>query len=165
MSFFQIVEQYKAFNFAQFFDQVTDAAIERSLAKDKPGPMDFLTLLSPRAAGFLEPMAQKAHQLTVQYFGRTIQLFIPLYISNHCNNQCAYCGFNHNNAILRRKLSLAEIEEEAKAIARTGMQHVLFLTGEAQHLTPMDYLVEASQCPHGAISGCRPAPSKRKSPR
>ncbi len=146
MSFYQIVEQYKAFDFAQFFDQVTDAGIERSLAKGKPGPMDFLTLLSPRAAAFLEPMAQKAHQLTVQYFGRTIQLFIPLYISNHCNNQCAYCGFNHNNAIFRRKLTIAEVEEEARAIARTGMQHVLFLTGEAQHLTPMEYLVEASEC-------------------
>jgi 2-iminoacetate synthase len=91
-------------------------------------------------------MARKAHQLTVQYFGRTIQMFIPLYISNHCNNQCAYCGFNHNNPILRRKLTLAEIETEARAIARTGMQHVLFLTGEAHHITPMDYLIEAARC-------------------
>lgn len=146
MSFYQIIEQYKEFDFVQFFNRVTDTAIARSLAKEKPGPMDLLTLLSPRAAVFLEPMAQKAHQLTVQYFGRTIQLFIPLYISNHCNNQCAYCGFNYNNTISRRKLTMSEIEEEAKALADTGMQHVLFLTGEAQHMTPMDYLVDASQC-------------------
>ncbi len=132
--------------FPDFFDQVTDAAIEQSLAKEKPGPMDFLTLLSPKAAGYLESMAHKAHQLTVQYFGRTIQMFIPLYISNHCNNRCAYCGFNHSNPILRRKLSLEEIESEAQAIARSGMQHVLFLTGEAHHMTPMDYLVEAARC-------------------
>ena len=146
MSFFQIVEQYRGFDFQQFFDQVTDEAVERSLAREKPGAIDFLTLLSPRAAAYLEPMAHKAHQLTVQYFGRTIQLFIPLYISNHCANQCAYCGFNHENAIIRRKLTLEEIEAEACAIARTGMQHVLFLTGEAQHLTPMEYLVAAAQC-------------------
>jgi len=146
MSFYQIVEQYQAFDFQQFFEQVTDEAIERSLAREKPGALDFLTLLSPRAAGFLEPMAHKAHQLTVQYFGRTIQLFIPLYISNFCANQCAYCGFNHENEIIRRKLNIAEIEQEALAIARTGMQHVLFLTGEAQHLTPMEYLVEAAEC-------------------
>jgi len=125
---------------------VTGAAIERSLAKDKLGALDFLTLLSPRAAGYLEPMAQKAHQLTVQHFGRTIQMFIPLYISNHCTNHCAYCGFNHNNPILRRKLTIEQIEEEAQAIARTGMQHVLLLTGEAPHLTPMSYLVEAARC-------------------
>jgi len=146
MSFYEIVEQYKGFDFESFFNQVTDAAIERSLAREKPGTMDFLTLVSPKAAGHLEAMAHKAHRLTVQYFGRTIQLFIPLYISNHCNNQCIYCGFNHNNPILRRKLSIAEIEEEARAIARTGMQHVLFLTGEAHHMTSMEYLVEAARC-------------------
>jgi len=99
MSFFQTVEQYQGFDYEQFFQQVTDAAIERSLAQEKPTATDFLNLLSPRAARHLEPMAEKAHQLTVQYFGRTIQLFIPLYISNHCSNQCAYCGFNHKNDI------------------------------------------------------------------
>jgi len=145
MSFFEVVEHYQDFDFSSFFDQVTDAAVERSLARVKPGPMDFLTLLSPRAAGHLESMAHKAHQLTVQYFGRTIQMFIPLYISNHCNNGCAYCGFNHKNPILRRKLTLEEIETEARAIAATGMQHVLFLTGEAHHVTPMDYLLEAAR--------------------
>jgi 2-iminoacetate synthase len=145
MSFYEVVKQYRDFDVPRFFDQVTDADIARSLDKEKPGPMDFLALLSPRAAGHLEAMARKAHQLTVQYFGRTIQMFIPLYISNHCNNGCAYCGFNHNNVILRRKLSLEEIETEAEAIARTGMQHVLFLTGEAHHMTPMSYLVAATK--------------------
>jgi len=146
MSFFAIVEQYQEFDFERFFSGVTDAAIERALAKDKPGALDFLALLSPKATSYLEPMARKAHQLTVQYFGRTIQMFIPLYISNHCNNRCAYCGFNHNNPILRRKLDLEEIEREAQAIARTGMQHVLFLTGEAHHVTPMAYLLDAARC-------------------
>jgi 2-iminoacetate synthase len=145
MSFYKVVEQYRDFDVPNFFDQVSDEDIIRSLVKEKPGPMDFLTLLSPRADGHLEAMAHKAHQLTVQYFGRTIQMFIPLYISNHCNNGCAYCGFNHKNPILRRKLSLEEIEFEAKAIAKTGMQHVLFLTGEAPHMTPMSYLLDASK--------------------
>ncbi len=145
MSFYEIVERYRDFDVPHFFDQVSDQDVIRSLAKEKPGPMDFLTLLSPRAAGHLEVMAGKAHQLTVQYFGRTIQMFIPLYISNYCNNGCAYCGFNQKNPILRRRLSLEEIEIEAEAIAKTGMQHVLFLTGEAQHMTPMSYLVDAAQ--------------------
>jgi len=145
MSFFQTVEQYQGFDFERFFAQVTDAAIEQALAKEKPGPLDFLALLSPRATAHLEAMAHKAHQLTVQYFGRTIQMFIPLYISNHCTNHCAYCGFNHNNPILRRKLDLTEIESEARSIACTGMQHVLFLTGEDHRVTPMTYLVDAAR--------------------
>lgn len=145
MSFYEVVTQYRDVDVPHFFDQVSEADIQRALTKEKPGAMEFLALLSPRAAGHLEAMARKAHQLTVQYFGRTIQMFIPLYISNHCNNGCAYCGFNHQNPILRRKLSLEEIEIEAQAIAQTGMQHVLFLTGEAQHMTPMDYLVDAAK--------------------
>ena len=77
-------------------------------------------------------MAAKAQQLTVQYFGKTIQLFIPLYISNYCSNECTYCGFNLKNSIKRRKLSLEEIEVEAQAIAQSGIQHLLLLTGEAE---------------------------------
>lgn len=146
MSFLATVEQYQDHDFTGAFAAVTDAAIERALASNKPGINDFLALLSPRGAGHLEAMAQRAHELTVRQFGRTIQMFIPLYLANHCNNQCAYCGFNHGNAIERRKLALDEIEKEARAIARTGMQHVLMLTGEAPRVTPMDYLVDAARC-------------------
>ena len=146
MSFFATVELYKDFSFTDFFNMVDDLQIEKVLQKERLTPSDFLTLLSPTAAKYLEAMAKKAHQLTVQHFGRTIQLFIPLYISNYCANQCAYCGFNRKNKIIRRTLDLAEIEKEAQAIARTGMQHVLFLTGEAQQLTPMDYLLATTRC-------------------
>ncbi|MDA8137902.1 MAG: 2-iminoacetate synthase ThiH [Desulfobacteraceae bacterium] len=135
-----MIEQYKDFDFDGFFERVTAGEIESILAKKKLEPLDFLRLLSPRAASFLEPMARKAQQLTVQYFGRTIQLFIPLYISNYCGNQCAYCGFNRAHAIGRAKLSLEEIEAEAQAIRSTGMRHVLLLTGEAPEITPMAYI-------------------------
>jgi 2-iminoacetate synthase len=143
MSFYDIIERYRDFDFDGFFEQVTPAAVERALQKDRPGDLDFLALLSPRAAGYLEPMARKAWQSTVQHFGRTIQLFIPLYIANYCENQCVYCGFNRTHAIERRKLTLGEIADEARAIARTGMRHILVLTGEAREVTPMDYLEAA----------------------
>lgn len=143
MSFYQIVENYRDFDFETFFNKLTDEAVARSLAAEKTTVLDFLTLLSPRAEQWLEPMAQKAHRLTTQYFGRTIQLFIPLYLSNHCTNHCLYCGFNHSNQILRRKLTLAEIELEAQAIAETGMQHLLILTGEDPRVTSIDYLIDA----------------------
>ena len=57
MSFFTIVEQYQDFDFTGFFDRVTDAEVARSLSREKLSAMDFLTLLSPRAAGHLEQMA------------------------------------------------------------------------------------------------------------
>lgn len=143
MSFFQTIQGYNGFDFNAFFGRVTDQDIEIALGKEKLSATDFLVLLSPKAAGYLEPMAQKAHQLTVQYFGRTIQLYIPLYISNYCTNECVYCGFHRGNIIERRKLSLAQIEAEAKAISGTGMQHLLLLTGEAPKVTPIEYLEDA----------------------
>ena len=146
MSFYAQIEHYQHFDFHNFFNGVSDDAVLRCLAKDTLSSTDFLTLLSPKAGEHLEAMAQKAHRLTVQYFGRTIQLFIPLYISNHCANHCAYCGFNRQNSIVRQTLSLDEIEVQAQAIAATGMRHVLFLTGESPHHTPMEYLLAAAAC-------------------
>jgi 2-iminoacetate synthase len=140
MSFFDTIESYRNFNFPAFFDNIQPGDIDRALNRNNLSAHDFLVLLSPLAAEFLEPMAQKAHRLTVQYFGRTIQLFIPLYISNFCTNECIYCGFNRRHSIERRKLSLDQIETEAKAIAATGIRHLLLLTGEARSETPMDYL-------------------------
>jgi 2-iminoacetate synthase len=140
MSFFDTIESYRDFSFQGFFAKVRPGDIDRALNREKLSPHDFLVLLSPLATEFLEPMAQKAHRLTVQYFGRTIQLFIPLYISNYCTNECVYCGFSRRHGIERRKLSLAQIETEAKAIAATGMRHLLLLTGEARSETPLDYL-------------------------
>lgn len=143
MSFLEVIEKYEHFDFDGFFEQVRPEDIERAIAADRIGPLDFLALLSPRATAFLESMACKSRRLTVKQFGRTIQLFIPLYISNFCTNECAYCGFNRTHTIERRKLTLAEIEQEAQAISRSGMRHLLLLTGEARPVTPMDYLQEA----------------------
>lgn len=143
MSFYNKMERYRGFDFQSFFDRVTRARVEAALKKDILTENDFLALLSPAAAVCLEQMARKAHKLTGQYFGHTIQLFIPLYISNFCANECVYCGFHRGNVINRKKLNLAEIEIEAKAIAATGMRHLLLLTGEAPAITPIDYLEDA----------------------
>jgi len=146
MSFYNVIKEYEGFDFQAFFASVQGSDIERILNKESLTSLDFLMLLSEKGADYLEPMAAKAQQLTVQYFGRTIQLFIPLYISNYCSNECTYCGFNLKNKIKRRKLTIAEIDAEAREIAKTGIQHLLLLTGEAKEVTPTSYLVEAVRC-------------------
>jgi len=143
MSFYSVIKRYHGVDFQTLLNQVTPARVEAALASDHLLENDFLALLSPAASVYLEQMAKKAHSLTEQYFGRTIQLFIPLYISNFCANECVYCGFHRGNDIRRKKLSLAEIETEARAIAATGMRHLLLLTGEAPAVTPMEYLEDA----------------------
>ena len=118
----------------------TGADVQRILSKPTLSDEDFLVLLSPAAEPYLEQMAQKAHHLTVAQFGRTMVLFTPLYLSNFCTNSCLYCGFNRDNQIARRQLTLEEVETEAKAIAATGLKHILILTGEAPAQASVAYI-------------------------
>ncbi len=140
MSFFEIVEQYQAFDTGAFFSRVTEADVRRAIGENRLTPMDYLTLLSPQAEIYLEEMAQKSHRLTVQHFGHTMQLFTPMYVANHCVNHCLYCGFNTNNNLHRTKLTPGEVADEARIIASTGLKHILLLTGESRKHSPVSYI-------------------------
>lgn len=143
MSFINLIDKFENFDFKEYFQSVTKKDVEISLTRTNPDPFDLLNLLSDPAQFFLEEMAQKSAKLTQQYFGKTISLYAPMYISDYCSNNCIYCGFNCNVKSKRTKLSIDEIEQEAKAISDTGIRHILVLTGEAPAKTPMSYLVEA----------------------
>lgn len=142
MSFIDTIEQYQSFDTDAFFSRVTEADVRRAIAQDRLGPTDYLTLLSPEAEICLEEIAQKAHRLTVRHFGRTILLFTPIYVANHCENQCLYCGFSAKNKLHRTQLSLEELAAEAEVIARTGLKHILLLTGESRYHTPVSYITD-----------------------
>jgi 2-iminoacetate synthase len=104
---------------------------------------DFGVLLSPAAKPFLEDMARLARRETQRHFGNSVYLFTPLYIANYCENQCVYCGFNRNNTINRARLGPAEIEAELRAIAETGLEEILILTGESPAMSGIEYIGEA----------------------
>ncbi len=124
-------------------DRDVNAALETAQAGEALSPEQYLALLSPAAEPHLERMAGLAHEITLHRFGRTVQLFTPLYLSNFCTNRCVYCGFNTSNAIERRKLDPEEIEAEGAAVAATGLRHVLLLTGEAPQIAGPAYLADA----------------------
>lgn len=143
MSFYNTIEAYKTFDFDGFFRGVTRQKIESILAKDKLSDLDFLALLSNAAQIFLEPMAQKAYGITRMHFGKAIVLFTPLYISNLCENVCAYCSFARQHTIARKHLTFDEIREESRRIAESGIRHILVLTGESRGAAHMGYLTES----------------------
>lgn len=117
-----------------------EADVTRALSRERMSPVDLLALLSPAAKPYLEVIAQKANRLTVRNFGKTISLFAPLYLANFCTNSCLYCSYNTQNKIVRRKLTLSEVEKEGQAIAATGLQHILLLTGESRQQSGPDYM-------------------------
>ncbi|MDP2940671.1 MAG: 2-iminoacetate synthase ThiH [Candidatus Omnitrophota bacterium] len=142
MSFYEEIVRFRGFDFAGFLHSVKSSSIERILNQDSFSEMDFLSLLSPAALAYIEPLARKANRLTLSNFGKVIHLYAPLYLANYCENDCAYCGFKHSNAIERKKLSLPELEQEAKQIAKTGIRHLLVLTGESRLQSPLTYIKE-----------------------
>lgn len=118
--------------------------VEAALSKSNCDIEDFMALVSPAAAPYLEQMAQLSRKYTQERFGKVISMYIPMYITNSCTNFCVYCGFNHDNPIERVVLTPAEIENECKAIRKLGpFENLLIVTGENPRVAGVDYLEEA----------------------
>ena len=124
-------------------EDYTGADVKRALMKGHLEIEDFAALLSPAAEPYIEQMAQKAKQETAKHFGNSVYMFTPIYISNYCENYCVYCGFNCHNHIHRMKLNTEEIEKEMAAIAKTGLEEILILTGESRTQSDVSYIGEA----------------------
>ena len=135
----QVLEAMEAYDYNAY----TAQDVIRALNKENRGPEEFKALLSPAAEPFLEEMARLATLETRKHFGNSVYLFTPLYISNYCENYCIYCGFNCHNKIRRARLDEAQIEKELKAIAATGLEEILILTGESRAKSDVAYIGEA----------------------
>ena len=135
----EVINKMNAYN----PDEYTKDDVLEALSKEVLSSEDFAALLSPAASGYIEEMARKAQIETRKHFGNSIYMFTPLYIANYCENYCIYCGFNCHNKIHRAKLTYEEIEKEMKAIADTGLEEILLLTGESKKMSDVEYIGEA----------------------
>ncbi len=107
---------------------------------------DFMALISPAAVPYLEQMARMSRRITRERFGKTISMYIPLYVSNACTNHCVYCGFNHHNPLQRVTLSLDQVRAECEAIRRLGpFENLLIVSGEFPSLNGPEYLEKVLQ--------------------
>ncbi len=135
----KVLEQMNSYD----YDSYTALDVRRALTNEYISIEDFKALLSPAAEPFLEMMAKRAGLETKKHFGNTVYIFTPLYIANFCENYCVYCGFNCYNDIKRMRLNMEEIEQEMKAIADSGMEEILILTGESKAQSSIEYIGEA----------------------
>lgn len=127
----------------QIYDK-TDADVRRALSKPRCDVDDFMALISPAAAPYLETMAQLSRKYTEARFGKTISMFIPLYLTNSCTNSCVYCGFHISNKMKRTILTPDEMVNEYKAIKQLGpFENILLVTGENPAAAGVDYIAKA----------------------
>lgn len=140
----QLISRMNGYDYTKY----TAADVKHALNAEYPSVEDFAALLSPAAEPFLEQMAAKATVETHKHFGNSVYLFTPLYISNYCENYCVYCGFNCHNKIRRAKLDTDGIRREMDAIAKTGMEEILILTGESRKMSDVEYIANACSIAH-----------------
>lgn len=132
-----------------------DADVRRVLDKAERGvkpltPEEFAILISEAADPYLERMAALSRHFTLERFGNTISMYIPMYVSNACTNKCVYCGFNHDNPLERTTLSMSQVEDECKAIKKLGpFENLLIVSGEYPSLCGVDYMERV-------LNVCRP---------
>ena len=111
---------------------------------------DFMILISDAASNYLEEMARLSQRFTQERFGKTISMYIPMYVSNACTNKCVYCGFNHDNSFERTTLTIDQIKVECEAIKKLGpFDNILLVSGEYPSLCGVEYL-------ENALNVCRP---------
>ncbi len=122
-------------SFVKTYNQLTSADAMESAATRK-----MTSLLDERVD--LNGLASEAQHLTRQYFGKTMRLFAPLYLSNECINNCSYCGFSRDNPIWRVTLTPEEVEREARHLVAEGFRNILLVAGEHPKFISNGYLEE-----------------------
>jgi 2-iminoacetate synthase len=145
MNFKEVFDKYSWETVKADIDSKTVSDVLTALQKDKRDLEDFKALISPAAVNYLDEMATLSHRLTQKRFGKTLQMYIPLYLSNECQNICSYCGFSFDNKIKRRTLSEEEIMMEVRVLKFFGYDHVLLVTGEANQTVGVAYLRKVIQ--------------------
>ncbi len=144
MSFYDVLSKVDVDKFKSLVDSRTDKDVERALTKDHNLDInDFAALISENARKhYLKHMAKQSMQITRRRFGRTINMYLPLYLTNLCSNKCAYCGFSSDNKFKRTVLTVDEIRQECEAINNLGYKNILVVTGENDRRGGMAYFRE-----------------------
>ena len=143
--FADIIDRWDWTSTIESIEGSTATDVERVLAKSAANNAqllveDFMVLISPAATPYLEPMAALSRHFTRERFGKTISMYIPLYVSNACSNKCVYCGFNHDNPMKRTILTMDEIECECRAIKKLApFENLLLVSGEFPSLCGVEY--------------------------
>ena len=128
-----------------FCEEASEADVQRAIGAKNRGLRDFAALLSVRAGEHLEQIARVAAREKAAHFGSNIAVFTPIYISNYCDNLCVYCGFNCKNKIARARLDETQLKAEFEAIAASGLEEILILTGESEKNSPVRYIGRACE--------------------
>lgn len=100
-------------------------------------------LLEVTDTALLDSVFATAAEIKQAIYGTRIVLFAPLYVSNHCINNCYYCGYRKDNAKqVRRSLSLDQVKQEVEIIQSLGHKRLVLEAGEDPVNCSIDYITD-----------------------
>lgn len=94
-------------------------------------------LLAIESEEGLSELFEAARELKRKVYGNRIVLFAPLYVGNHCVNNCRYCGFRKDaKGTVRKTLNRQELEAEVENLEKYGHKRLILVFGESPIYTP-----------------------------
>ncbi len=127
--------------------------LAKSLAKEPLTAAETAALIHADDPDSVAAVFATAQKLKREVYGNRIVLFAPLYIGNHCVNNCAYCGFKSSNtAAVRRTLAPEETEQQVKFLEDQGHKRLILVFGEHPHYTP-EFIADNVRRIYGVRSG------------
>ena len=115
---------------------------------------DVAVLMMVDDPELLEELFVTAKTVKETIYGKRIVLFVPLYISNQCYNECLYCAFRFSNKeIKRRTLTHEEIAHEVQILVEQGHKRILLVSGEARSKNDLSYVLRAIETIYATKSG------------
>lgn len=127
--------------------------IAKSLNKQRLSLEETAVLINADDPESIEAIKNGARELKRKVYGNRIVLFAPLYIGNHCVNNCKYCGFKASNKFaVRRKLSDEEIIRETEALEENGQKRLILVYGE-HPMYNADYIAHTVKLVYGVKKG------------
>jgi len=107
-------------------------------------PEEVAVLLQTEDENLIGAILQAANKIKQDIYGNRLVLFAPLYVANHCSNNCLYCGFRRDNKELNRvALNLDQIRKEVEVLEHEGHKRLLMLCGEHPSRSSLDYFIES----------------------
>lgn len=117
--------------------------IRKSLTVKTLAPDETAALLNVTDPSLWEEIFQAALEIKKKVYDNRIVFFAPLYCSNLCVNNCAYCGFRaENSREIRRILTPEEIKNETRSVLHEGHKRLILVFGEHPQ-SDIDYMTTA----------------------
>ncbi|MFH1212537.1 MAG: [FeFe] hydrogenase H-cluster radical SAM maturase HydG [Candidatus Neomarinimicrobiota bacterium] len=116
--------------------------IARALQIERLEPEETATLLNVTDDDLWNEMYAAGLEVKRKVYDNRIVFFAPLYCSNLCVNNCAYCGFRYENDDEKRRiLTMDEVRQEAVAVINEGHKRMIVVYGE-HPISSADYIAD-----------------------